>query len=118
MMSRAARPLCEAAGLACQAASRSRTTGYLAVPDGVPEPLLPRVRTGGSDPSPRLQVQLQLQRDLFTRGGRLAPIDVLVDVAAASPPTERKEKVPAWVTKLRASRGEYEKRRRWWTSIP
>jgi hypothetical protein len=39
----------------------------------------------------------------------LDPVDLLVDAAATSPPTERTEKVPAWVTKLRAERMKIEK---------
>ena len=38
------------------------------------------VRTIGSEPvTIAFHIQLRLQRDLFTRGGRLAPIDVFVD---------------------------------------
>src|SRR4051794_34344781 len=66
VMSRAARPLCDAARLDCQATSWSRNSGHLTAPGGVPEPPLPRVRTSGSDLAPHLQSQLQLQRDLFT----------------------------------------------------
>jgi hypothetical protein len=106
-----ARPVCDAAALAgCQTTSQSQNTGKGAVPGRVSEPRVTRVRTNGSDPSPLFHIQLRLQRDLFTRGGRLAPIDVLVDTAVATAPTERTEKVPAWATKLRAARAENEKR--------
>jgi hypothetical protein len=108
----AARPVCDAAAMAgCETTSRSRNIGEITVPGRVPEPVVARVRSDGGDPSPLLHIQLQLQRDLFTRGGRLAPIDVLVDHAAANAPTERTEKVPAWATKLRAARVEHEKGR-------
>ena len=108
----AARPVCDAAAMTgCQTTSQSWNTGKGAVSGQVPEPRVSRVQTNGSDPSPLFHIQLRLQRDLFTRGGRLAPIDVLVDTAVATAPTERTEKVPAWATKLRAERAKNEKGR-------
>jgi len=111
-MTPVARPVCDAVAMAgCQTTSRSRNTGKGTVPGRVPEPRVTRVRTNGSDSSALFHIQLRLQRDLFTRGGRLAPIDVLVETAASTAPTERTEKVPAWATKLRAARAKNEKGR-------
>lgn len=93
-----------------QTTSRNGRTGNLTVPNGASEPTVVQVPTSGNDPPLLPQIQLRLQPNLFTRGGRLDPIDLLVDFEA-SPPTERTEKAPAWAAKLRASRIENEKGR-------
>jgi hypothetical protein len=102
VMTSAAHPMCDTGAIAaCRTTSKSRPTGNFAEPGLASEPIVAPVQTGSGGPSSRLQVQLQLQRNLFTRGGRLAPVDVLVDAVAASAPTERTSKVPAWATQLR-----------------
>jgi hypothetical protein len=108
-MTVAARPLCDAVTPGCSITSPSRNTGRVPAPSTVSEPLVAHGRSRGIAPPPHLQIQLQLQRNLFTRGGRLDPVDLLVGAAAASPPTERTERVPAWATELRAERMKIEK---------
>ena len=110
VMSWAARPWCGGTATpACSLTSLSRSTRNPAAPDALPEPLVAPVRSRDGARSPLLHIQLQLQRSLFTRGGRLDPVDMMVDATAASRPTERTEKVPAWATKLRAERMKNEK---------
>jgi hypothetical protein len=105
--------MCDTGAIAaCRTTVKSWLTANVAAPARAPEPIAARVQTGSGGPSSRLQIQLQLQRTLFTRGGRLAPVDVLVDAAGVSPPTERTSRVPIWATKLRAARIDNEKARR------
>jgi hypothetical protein len=112
VMASAARPMCDTGAIAaCRTTVKSWLTGNVAAPARALEPIAARVQTGSGGPSSRPQIQLQLQRTLFTRGGRLAPIDVLVDAAGVSPPTERTSRVPIWATKLRAARIKHEKAR-------
>src|SRR4051812_44523644 len=90
VMTSAAGPVCDTGAIAaCRMTVKSWLAGDFAAPGRASEPIVAPVQTGGGGPSSRLQVQLQLQRSLFTRGGRLAPIDALVDAVAASAPTER-----------------------------
>ena len=111
VMPSAARLLCDDSTTpGCSNTSPSRNAGDVTAPDTVAEPLVAPVRSRGIAPTSLLRIQLRLQRDLFTRGGRLDPVDMLVD-GAASPPTERTEKMPAWVTKLRAERMKNERGR-------
>ena len=91
--------------------SPSGNTGNLMASNTVSEPLVAHVRNRGIASSSLLLVQLQLQRSLVSRDGRLDPADTLIDAAAASPPTERRENMPAWATKLHAERMKIEKER-------
>ena len=111
-MATAVRPMCDAGAIAaCRTTVKSWLTGNVAARGRASEPIAAPVQTGSGGPSSRLQIQLQLQRNLFTRGGRLAPIDAFVDAAGVSPPTERTSRVPIWATKLRAARIKHEKAR-------
>jgi hypothetical protein len=112
-MAVAAGPMCDTDAIAaCRTTGKNWLTGNIAARGRASEPIAAPVQTGSGGPSSRLQIQLQLQRNLFTRGGRLAPIDVLVDAAGVNPPTARTSRVPIWATKLRAARIDNEKARR------
>jgi hypothetical protein len=95
------RLMCDTAVIAaCRMAIQTQRAGNFKASVQASEPLIAQVQTDSGGPLSLLQIRLQLQRDLFTRGGRLAPIDALVDAAAAAP-TERPSKVLAWATRLR-----------------
>src|SRR5215217_300158 len=118
VMTPATPPMCDTAEIAaCRMTAKGQGSGNVTAPRRVSEPFVAQVRTQGNKQSPLIHIQLQLQKDLFTRGGRLAPIDALV-AAAASGPTERTSKAPDWATQLRAARIENEKARSSWTLKP
>jgi hypothetical protein len=66
------------------------------------------VPTDGTGAFAELPIALRLQRSLFSRGGRLAPLDVLTTAADIVRPTERTAKVPDWAMQLHAARDESE----------
>lgn len=105
----AAGPSCQnASSDECQAPVNSwRIDGF--APPGRAAPSGAAVRSVGDEPLPALQIELRLQRDLFTRGGRLSPIDVLIADEARTPATERTGKAPDWAARLRAARTERER---------
>src|SRR4051812_40426406 len=103
VMTSAARPMCDTGVIAaCRTTPKSRPTGNFVEPGLASEPIVVPVQTGSGGPSSRLQVQLQLQRNLFTRGGRLGPVDMFVDALGGSAPTERTSEGLGWGPQLRA----------------
>jgi hypothetical protein len=104
-------PVCQhASGDECQVLVNSWPVDGL-VPPGRAAPSGATAGSVDADPSSALQIGLRLQRDLFTRGGRLAPIDVLMADEAMTPATERTGRAPDWAAQLRAARIEMKKER-------
>jgi len=88
----------------CTASVKSRHAIDLAAPGPGMAPPPVAGHTVEINAFPELPVALHLQRNLFTRGGRLASVDVLTTAAEVLRPTERTAKEPGWAMQLRSPR--------------
>jgi hypothetical protein len=111
-MTPATRRACdEGAGVTCRAPATMRHAVEVEPQSRAPTSSVGVVPPAGSDSSSAQRIELQLQQGLFTRGGRLAPVDVFADGPRREVARERTAKAPDWAVQLRAARNELEKER-------
>lgn len=101
-MALTARKACDAAA-GCRAPTKIGYAGLDTFARSV-NPIAAAAAVAGRDPSAVPQVTLLLQRDLFTRGGRVSPAEVFARAVQRETPTERTAKAPDWAAQLRAAR--------------
>ena len=105
----ACHPVCGNTAIeACLAPVRTRHASHLVAPRPGTAPPEVAVSTGESAAFVELPIALRLQRNLFSGGGRLAPLDVLPTATDKVRPSERTARAPDWAMQLHAARKDNE----------